>query len=69
MSEFGGLCIYGNTTITSMHVVPPKTEYGCPSGEGIKNGHIRYPFYYGGTQKEKECMLIKVQMLINHDSF
>ena len=52
-----------------MHVVPPKTEYGCPSGEGIKNGHIRYPFYYGGTQKEKECMLIKVQMLINHDSF
>ena len=27
----------------------PKTECGCPSGGGIKNGHIRYPSY-GGTQ-------------------
>ncbi len=27
-------------------------ESGCPSGGGIKNGHIRYPSY-GGTQKEK----------------
>ena len=32
---------------------PPKTECGCPSGGGIKNGHIRYP-PYGGTQKEKK---------------
>ena len=27
-----------------------KTECGCPSSEGIKNGHIRYPSY-GETQK------------------
>ena len=30
-----------------------KTECGCPSGGGIKNGHIRY-LCYGGTQKEKK---------------
>ena len=33
-----------------MHLYPRKTECGCPSGGGIKNGHIvlRYPSY-GGT--------------------
>ena len=30
--------------------VKKKTECGCPSGGGIKNGHIGY----GGTQKEKD---------------
>ena len=34
-------------------IVPPKTECGCPSGGGIKNGRIRYPSY-GGTQKERK---------------
>ena len=28
-------------------------ECGCPSGGGIKKGHIRYPSY-GGTQKERK---------------
>ena len=31
---------------------PRKTECGCPSGGGIKNGHVRYP-YCGGTQKKR----------------
>ena len=30
-----------------MHNVPAKTECGCPSGGGIKIGHIRYPSYGG----------------------
>ena len=38
-----------------MNTTPPKTEYGCPSGGGIKNGHIRYTApSYGGTQKERK---------------
>ena len=40
---------------------PPKTECGCPSGGGIKNGHIRYPSY-GGRQKERQEK-IQVQQL------
>ena len=44
---------YGNTKIASMHLYPPKTECGCPSGGRIKNGCIRYPSY-GGTQKKKK---------------
>ena len=48
MSEFGGLWKHEN----NQHVlVPPETECGWPSGGGLKNGHIRYPFH-GGTQKE-----------------
>ena len=34
-------------------LVPPKIECGCPSGEGIKNGHICYPSY-GGMLKTRE---------------
>ena len=39
-----------------MHLLPPKTECGCPSGRGIKNGHIRHPSH-GGTQKERKKKL------------
>ena len=46
MSEFGGLWKHENNQHA---LVPPKTECGCPSAGGIKNGHIRYPSY-GGTQ-------------------
>ena len=46
MSEFGGLWKHEN----NQHA--PKTECGCPSGGGIKTGHIRYPSY-GGTPGEK----------------
>ena len=46
MSEFGGLWKHEHNQHA---LVPPKTECGCPSGGGIKNGHIRYPSY-GGTQ-------------------
>ena len=50
MSEFDGLWKHGN----NQHALaPPKTEYGCPSGGGIKNGHIHYPSY-GGMQKERK---------------
>ena len=49
MSEFGGLWKHENN---QRSLVPPKTECGCPSGGGVQNGHIRYPFY-GGTQKER----------------
>ena len=49
MSEFGGLWKHENNQHA---LVPPKTECGCPSGGGIKHGHIRYPSY-GGTQKER----------------
>ena len=39
MSELGGLWEHEN----NQHApVPPKTECGCPSGGGIKNGRIRY---------------------------
>ena len=50
MSEFGGLWKHENNQHTLVH---PKTECGCPSGGGIKNGHIRY----GGMQKEKKKMI------------
>ena len=50
MSDFGGLWKHDNTQHA---LVPPKTECGCPSGGGIKNGHIRYPSYEG-TQKERK---------------
>jgi hypothetical protein len=51
MSEFGGLWKHENNRQHALE--PPKTECGCPSGAGIKNGHICYPSY-GGTQKEKK---------------
>ena len=44
---------YGNKN-NQYALVPSKTELGCPSGGGIKNGHIRYPSSYGGTQKKRE---------------
>ena len=50
MSEFGGLRKHKNNPHAP---VPPKTECGCPSGGGIKNGHICYPSY-GGTQRVKK---------------
>ena len=37
-----------------MHLYPPKTECGCPSGGGIKNGRVHYPSF-AGTQKTKKC--------------
>ena len=46
MSEFGGFWKHENNQHA---LVPPKTDCGCLSGGGIKNGHIRY----GGTQKKK----------------
>ena len=49
MSKFGGLWKHENNQHT---LVPPKTECGCRSGRGIKNGHIRYPSC-GVTQKTK----------------
>ena len=57
MSEFGGLWKYEN----NQHAfVPPKTECGCRSGGGIKNGDIRSPSY-AGTQKTKvEHALVKL---------
>ena len=45
---FGGLWTHEHN-----QRVLPKTECGCPSGGGIKNSHIRYPFC-GGTQKKKK---------------
>ena len=42
MSEFGGLWKHENNQL-ALVVVPPKTECGCLSGGGIKNGHIHYP--------------------------
>ena len=50
MSEFGGLWNHENN---QRALVPPKRECGCPSGGGIKNGHIRYPSY-GRTQKKRK---------------
>ena len=53
MSEFGGLWKHKNL----QHAfVPPKMDCGCPSGGGVKNGHIRYPSY-GGMQKKKKKIL------------
>ena len=50
MSEFGALWKHENN---QHELVPPETECGCPSGGGIRNGHVRYPFYEG-TQKKKK---------------
>ena len=47
MSKFGGLWKHENNRYA---LVPPKMECGCPSGGGIKNGHISY----GGTQEKKK---------------
>ena len=49
MSEFGGSRKQENNQHA---LVPPKAKCGCPSGAGIKNGHIRYASY-GGTQKKR----------------
>ena len=51
MSEFSGLWNHENIRHS---LVPPKTEYGCLSGRGITNGHIRYPFYWGTEKKRKK---------------
>ena len=47
-------------------LVSPKMECGWPSGGGIKNGHIHYPFY-GGMQKKKknQWMLLAIHSIIN----
>ena len=37
----------------------PQRECGCPSGGGIKNGHIRFPSY-AGTQKERKKACLKI---------
>ena len=50
MSEFGGLWKHANNQHA---LVPPKTECGCPSGEGIKNGHLRYPSKSNRTTQKK----------------
>ena len=60
MSEFGGLWKHENNQHA---LVPPKTECGCPSGVGIKNGHTRYPFY-GGTQKNKKKIFFLQYVLV-----
>ena len=56
MSEFGGLW---KDEINQHALVLPKTECGCSSGGGIKNGHIRYPSY-GGMQKERKRKILGV---------
>ena len=68
MSEFGGLWKHENNQHA---LVPPKTERGCPSGGGMKNGHIRY-CSYGGTPKERKkevtcfepCYLHQLHLLV-----
>ena len=59
MSEFGGIWKHENK---QQAVAPLKTECGCPSAGGIKNGHILYPSY-GGTQgiktKTKNALMIQ----------
>ena len=59
MSEFDGLWKHENNHHA---LVPPKTECGCPSGGGMKNGHIRY-LSYGGTQKERKRKLFIIMNL------
>ena len=51
MSQFDGLWKHENNQHA---LVPLKTECGCPSGGGIKNGHIYATSSYGGTQKKRK---------------
>ena len=51
MSEFSGLWKHENNQHA---LVPLKTECGCPSGRGIKNGHIRYPSMEERRKKMKK---------------
>ena len=51
MPEFGGLW---NPKNNQHALVSPKTESGCPSGGGIKNGHIRYPSLEERRKKRKK---------------
>ena len=46
-----------------IYAKPPKMECGCPSGEGIKNGHMRYPSY-GGMQKVRNNNICKAIILL-----
>ena len=62
MSEFGGLWKHENN---QHELVPPKMEYGSPSGGGIKNGYMHYPSY-GGTQRERERRLIALSTAQRH---
>ena len=56
MSEFGGLWKHA--------LVPLKTECGCPSGGGMKNGHMRYPSYGGTQKKTRKKPDIKFEILL-----
>ena len=60
MSEFGGLWKHENYQHA---LVPTKTECGCPSGGGIKNGHLHYPSY-GGTQKKIPHSFFQLSMTV-----
>ena len=51
-------------TVALLQSLPPKTECACPSGGGIKNGHIRY-LSYGGTQKERKTAAVKAKMVVD----
>ena len=53
MSEFGGLWKHENNQHA---LVPLKTECGCPSGGGMKNGHI--PLLWRNAEKRKKKTLI-----------
>ena len=52
MSELGGLWKHENNQHAL--VSSPKTECGCPSAGGIKNGHIRYPLLWRNERRKKE---------------
>ena len=58
MSELSGLWKPENNQHA---LVPPKMEYGCPSGGGIKNDHIHYPSYGGTLKKQLKLKIAKVQ--------
>ena len=51
---------------SSYENIPLKTECGCPSGGGIKNGHIRYPSSYGGTQNFVIFVIFKFTVTIKN---
>ena len=55
MLEFDGLWKHEKTNQHTL--VPPKTEWGCPSGGGIKNGHIRYPLLWRNAERKNPCIL------------
>ena len=53
------LYYYYNITIRD---ISPKTECGCPSGGGIKNGNIRYPLLWGNAEKKHIRDLLHTEM-------